>query len=204
MKTMKTILLLAGIIAMTGIALPVLAANKTTPVPSVQSFGVIDMSKVMQTTSAAKDIFSQLNNKREKYQIQISKEEIVLRATGLEIEKQKDSLSKSDFNKKRKEFEEKITNGQKLINDRKQILDQAFNNSMKNLRDKAAKIVADVAKEKGYSLVFTQDAVMLSASGFDITDVVIERLNKTVAKLPVEWPAAVTKKAPVVKSGKKK
>ncbi|MCK5556705.1 MAG: OmpH family outer membrane protein [Alphaproteobacteria bacterium] len=204
MKTMKKILLLAGIVTMTVIALPAIAANKTIPVPSVQSFGVVDMSKVMQTTSAAKDIFSQLDSRREEYQILISKEEGILRAAGQKIEKQKNSLSKNEFDKKRKEFEKQVASGQKLVNDRKQILDQAFNSSMKNLRDKAAKIVADVAKEKGYSLVFTQDAVMLSASGFDITDVVVERLNKSTAKFPVEWPAVVTEKAPVVKSDKKK
>ncbi|MFH1158136.1 MAG: OmpH family outer membrane protein [Pseudomonadota bacterium] len=203
---MKRIILLAGIAAMAGFALPALAADEPTPtpVPVVQSFGVIDMSKVMQTTSAAKDIFSQLDGRRKEYQVQISAEEEALRAAGQEIEKLKDTFSKNEFDKKRREFEEKVAAGQKLVNDRKQILDEAFNNSMKNLRDKAAAIVADVAREKGYSVVFTQDAVMLSVPGFDMTDIVIERLNKTAAKFPVEWPAAAPENASAVKSGKKK
>ena len=121
------------------------------------------------------------------------------------IENQKGSFSREAFDKERKEFEKKVASGQELVNSRKQILDQAFNDSMNNLRDKAAKIVANVAKEKGYSVVFTQNAVMLSKPSFDITNIVIERLNKNVKKFPVTWPASIVQEeAPTAKSDKKK
>ena len=201
MKAIKRSLLIAGAVVMIVTAMPSFAAK---PVPVVQSFGVVDMSKVMQITSAAKDVFNQLDNRRKEYQVQISAEEEALRIAGQKIEKQRNSLSKEEFEKKRKEFKEKVDNGQKLVYSRKQILDQAFNNSMNNLRAKAADIVAVISKEKGYSVVFTKDAVMLSTPGFDMTDIVIKRLNKTVAKLPVEWPVEVSKEVPVIKSSKKK
>lgn len=192
---MKKIAILMGIAAMISLALPAFAAD------AAQSFGVIDMNKVMQTTDAAKEIFSQLEGKRKEYQTNISKEEESLRAAEQAIIKQKDTLSKEAFDKKRNEFEEKVISGQKLVQDRKRILDQAFNSSMMALRNAAAKVVADVAKEKGFSAVFTQDAVMISTPDMDITDVVIERMNKSVKKIPVDWSAAASGPA---KGGNKK
>jgi Skp family chaperone for outer membrane proteins len=177
-----------AVLAMGGFASPALSAND--PAPAALSFGVIDMNKVMQVTDAAKDVFSQLEGKRKEYQANISKEEDILRTAEQDILKQKDSLSKEDFDKKRKEFEEKVIAGQKLVQDRKRILDQAFGSSMGRLRNEAIKIVADVAKEKNYSAVFTQDAVMISTPALDMTDIVIERMNKSVKKIPVDWSAS--------------
>ena len=189
-----------------GIVPTALAESITKPASAVQIFGVVDMSRVMQTTAAAKDIFSQLDKRREEYQVLISKEEESLLVARQKIENQKGSFSREAFDKERKEFEKKVASGQELVNSRKQILDQAFNDSMKNLRDEAAKVVAKIAKEKGYSVVFTQNAVMLSEPGFDITDIVIKRLNKNLKKFPVIWPTSIVpeEETSVYKSDKKK
>ena len=218
MKAMKKTLFFVGILVMATVLfslarkeivvdiVPTAFAEPMAETASVvQTFGVVDMSRVMQTTVAAKDIFSQLDKRREEYQVLISKEEEGLRVARQEIEKQKGSLSREEFDKERRKFEKKVVSGQEFVNSRKQILDQAFNDSMSNLRDEAAKIVAKIAKEKSYSVVFTQNAVMLSDPSFDITDIVIGRLNKSVKKFPVTWPASIVQKeAPVVKSDKKK
>jgi Skp family chaperone for outer membrane proteins len=202
MKKMKRTVLVMALLATAGFASPALSATAPAPAPAAPaavapatapaplSFGVIDMNKIMQVTDAAKDVFSQLEVKRKEYQVNISKEEDALRAAEQAILKQRDSLSKDDFDKKRKEFEDKVMAGQKLVQDRKRILDQAFSSSMGRLRNEAVKIVADVAKERNYSAVFTQDAVMISTPSLDMTDVVIERMNKSVKKIPVDWAAS--------------
>lgn len=190
----KRSLILTGL--MMALSAPVQAAE------GGQTFGIVDMNKVMQTTTAAKEIFSQLEDKRKEYQANISKEEETLRSAEQALIKQKDSLAKDAFDKKRTEFEGKVIEGQKLVQDRKRTLDQAFNGSMNSLRNEAAKIVAEIAKEKGYSAVFTEDAVMISTPDLDITDMVIERMNKNTKKIPIDWNAAKDSAAP--KSTKKK
>lgn len=197
MKTFKKAILLAGAVALLRLAVPAFAAET----PAIQSFGVVDMNKVLQMTDAAKEIFNQLESKRKEYQSQISKEEEKLRSAEQEILKEKDSLSKEAFDKKRREFEESLVNGQKLVQDRKMTLDHAFNTSMAKLRNEAAKIIAKVAEERRYTAVLTQDAVMISTNDMDMTGVVIERMNKGVKKIPVDWtpPAAAAEK-----TGKKK
>jgi outer membrane protein len=205
MKTMKKTMMAAAVVMMAGFAAPALAADA--PAAGGQTFGVVDMNKVMQVTSAAKDILSQLEAKRKEYQGQISKEEDSLRSAEQEIVKQKDTLTKEAFDAKRKAFEEKYLSGQKLVQDRKRILDQAYNTSMTNIRREAAKIVANIAQEKHYSAVFTQDAVMISTPDLDMTDTVIERMNKDVKKISVDWAAAASassEEGSAPKSSKKK
>jgi len=188
-RTIIALFAAAGI----GLASPTLAAD-VPAAPAPVSFGIVDMNKVMQTTEAAKDILAQLESKRKEYQNDITKEEDALRTSEQDLIKKKDTLSKEEFEKQRKSFEEKVMSGQKLVQEKKVSLDQAFNVSMTRLRNEAAKIVAEVAKEKGYSAVLTQDAVMISVPTLDITDIVIERMNKTVKKIPVEWAPAAKKK----------
>ena len=210
MKMIKKTIMIAGISAIAAFSAPAFAADApaaTAPAAAASTgltFGIVDMNKVMQTTDAAKDIFNQMEVKRKEYQAQISKEEDSLRSAEQEIVKQKDTLSKDAFEAKRKAFEEKVLQGQKLVQDRKKILDQAFGGAMNNLRHEAAKIVASAAKERHYSAVFTQDAVMISTPDLDMTDVVIDQMNKNDKKIPVDWAAAASDDASDAKGSKKK
>lgn len=187
MNITKQLILVASFLAMTGGA-PAIAADAAGQPAS--SFGIIDMNRVIKGTEVAKDVFAQMESKRKEYQVSISKEEDALRSAEEAILKKKDSLSKDEFEKKRKEFEENVISGQKLVHNRKRILDQAYNASMGDLRNEAAKIVADIAKEKNYTAVFTQDAVMISTPSLDMTDAVIERMNKKIKKMAIDWNAA--------------
>lgn len=164
---------------------PVLAAAD--PASGSFTYGVVDINQILQSTDAAKGIFTEIEGKRKEYQGEIAKEEEQLRSTEQSIIKQKDSLSKDEFSKKRKEFDERVMSAQKMVQGHKNTLDQAFSESMVKLRREAAKIVAEIAKEKGYSAVFTQDALILAAHDMDITKEVIDRMNKNVKKIQVDW-----------------
>ena len=184
---MKVQYMLAAIAMVAALSAPALAADA--PAAAPLTFGVVDMNKVLQATDAAKGIFSELEGKRKEFQTQISKEEDALRSTEGDIMKQKATLSQEAFDKKRKDFEQKMLDGQKMVQEKKRLLDQAFNGAILKLRGEAAKVVAEIAKEKGYSAVLTQDAVMLSLPQMDMTDEVITRLNKSVKKIPIDWSA---------------
>lgn len=166
-------------------AMPAQAADESIK----YDYGIINMNRVMKETNAAKGIFSELEGKRNEYQKQVEQEEKTLRAAQDEIIKQSSKMSKEEFGKKRDEFDKKLMEAQKKVQDRKQQLDEAFTVSMSKLRDEAAKIVASIAKKRGYNTVFTQDAVLLAEPGLDMTEDVIAQLNKELKKIPIEWNA---------------
>lgn len=193
--TRKTLQLLTAAAIMASLAVPAFAADAAATAaaaPAAPTFGVVDMNKVLQTTNAAKDVISQMESKRKEFQAQIAKEEEGLRTMEKDLAKQKETLAKEAFEEKYKALQEKFVQEQKMVQDRKRILDQAFSGALSNLRRESAKVVAGIAKDKHYSAVLTQDAVMISVPELDITDLVIEQMNKDVKKIPVDWSAATS------------
>lgn len=187
MKTTISMLALAA--ALTAFAAPALAAEQpaaaTTPV-----FGFVDVSKVLQTTDAAKDILAQMDVKYKEYQAKIKKEEDSLRDMETSLAKEKDTLSKEAFQEKYKVLQEKFSKEQKMVQDSKRTFDKALSTAMNQLRAEAATVVKGLAEEKHYAAVFTQDAMIVSVPELDMTSEVIARLNKNVKKISVDWAAA--------------
>ena len=114
---------------------------------------------------------------------------IPLRSQEQEFGKEKDTLSSAEAGKKQDEIKKRIYNFQKLTQEREKVFDRAYNELVNKMKNETVKIVADIAKKKGFSAVLTQDAVMLSLPEMDITDEVIARLNDTVKKIPIDWTA---------------
>lgn len=154
------------------------------------SFGVVDMNVVMQKASAAKSIMKQLDDKKEAYRKQIDGKEKELRAAEEKIVKEKDKLSKDEFEKKRESFKQDVIKGHKLVQKDKLILDRAFNMSMTELRKNISAVIADIAKEKNYAAVLTQNSVMMSKPELDITAEVIEKLDDKVKTIKIDWDEA--------------
>jgi Skp family chaperone for outer membrane proteins len=188
MKQAQQLIMALAVVATTALCAPAMAEDAP-PAPAV-TIGVVDINKVLQASDAGKGIYSELEGKRKEFQAQITKEEDSLRSASQEFEKQKDTLSKDQLQSKHKEIEQKIFNGQRMVQERKAMLDKSFSDTMVKLRNEVGKIVAEIAKEKHLSAVLTEDAVMLSLPEMNMTDEVLKRLNTKVKKIPVEWAAA--------------
>jgi len=188
MKSYHFTLAAAVFAAFTLLVQPAIAAEKAAEA-SGQSvrFGILNLDRVLQDSDAAKGIMAELNAKRKEYEAQITKEEKSLLSAEEEIRKQKSKMTEEEFGKKRTEFEKKLTNAKKMVQDRKGTLDNAFNTSMKKLREESLKITAEIARDRNFDIVFSDDAIVLAESAYDITDEVLARLNKDVKKIAVVW-----------------
>lgn len=191
-RIIASVAVVAGVVFM--LASPVKAADTAAAAASTFPIAVVDMNKVLQVSDAAKNARDQLEAKRKEYQDQISAKESALRSTEQELIKQKPSMSEADFNKKREEFEGKVVEAQKLVQEHKKSLDVGFNNSLSTLQNEVAAIVGDIAKERKFLMVMSNDGVVLAERSLDITDEVLTRLNKKIKKLPVDWSSKESKK----------
>ena len=86
----------------------------------------------------------------------------------------------------RGEFEKKILETRKLVQERQISLEKAANKSLQTLRGEIFKIVADIAEEDGFTLVMSRQNVVLAEKSIDITERVMKRLNKSVKKIELE------------------
>lgn len=203
MKSIKTTVTTALFAAAMAFAAPAMAAD--TPAPAAgATFAFVDMTRVLHDTDAAKAIVSQLQNKRKEYQGLIAKEEAALHATNDELIKKKDTLSKEELQSRGLALEKKVADWKHTMVERDHILEYAVADATNALRREAVKIVANIAKERSYSAVFTQDAVMISTPELDLTDLVIAQMNKSVKKVTLDWNAAASTVSAASKNAKKK
>jgi outer membrane protein len=182
----KTALTLA---ALTLFATPAFAAEGP-----ATGFGFVDVPRILQTSDAAKNILAQGEAKYKEFQTKISKEEDGIRALQKEFEKERDTLSKEELAKKYKDLPEKFAKVQRISQESKRIFDSGLAKAMDKLRSETATVVKGIAAEKNLAAVFTQESVIVAVPELDITAAVVERLNKSVKKIPVDWTAADTKK----------
>ena len=63
---------------------------------------------------------------------------------------------------------------------------------MNELRDNILKVINDISVEKGYSAIFTQNALMMVKPELDVTELVVSKLNDKIKAIKVDWKAAST------------
>lgn len=150
------------------------------------TIGVVDFNVVLQKTSAAKSIKDQLEKKREAFTSTLASEQKDLQSAENELLKKRSTLSKEEFEKERQAFEKDIINVDSKLKDMRRQLDESMARAMGELRAESTKIIAEIAKEKELEMVLSQDAVVLAEKSMNITDLVVERMNKQVKNIKVK------------------
>lgn len=149
------------------------------------TYGIVDMVKIRRDSEAAKNLKTDLDAKLKEYTQQFAKKEDDLRKAEQELVKQQGKLSKEEFDKKRKEFQGNVASFQKQVADRKKQLDGVYNEAMSKLHLEVLKATADVAKSKDLKAVFSQEAMVLADPDLDLTKEIMDKLNATTKKIPL-------------------
>ncbi|TNE27376.1 MAG: OmpH family outer membrane protein [Alphaproteobacteria bacterium] len=151
------------------------------------TIGIVDMDLLMQKSSAAKHVRSQIDKKRSAYQGELKALDQKLAATKQDLMKGDTKPTPEDLKKKQSIFYEKVVEAQKKTQTEQRAMDAAVERSLNELRKKTALIIRDVAKERKIDVVLSHQAVIIAASAFDITDEVLVRLDKDMKTLPIKW-----------------
>lgn len=188
--TMAKSAIIAGIVfAALGLSATAFAETHTV------TYAIVDMNKVMREATAGEGIRTELNAKSKQFHTELENQDKSLSAEKEALAQKREGMSSEEFEKKVKELQNKYGNAERLLQERRRTLDVASNTSRNKLLTEATKIIADIAKQKGYATVFTQEAVLLAEPELDITDEVVKRMNTSVKKIAIDWNAA--NKAPV-------
>lgn len=186
MKTINTTLMTVAFAAMTAVAAPAFAADAPAAA-APQTFAIVDMTHVMADTDVAKDFSNQWKAKQKEYQDKLNKDEDALNKSKNDLVSQKEKLSKEEFEKKAEALQKRVVDWKLETQKNSRILDVALGQATEMLRHEAFAVVSDIAKERNYSAVFTEQAVMLSSPQMDITKNVVDELNKRLKKQPIKW-----------------
>lgn len=149
---------------------------------------VVDVPAILAKSKAAKDIQAQLETRRKSYQEEIAVKEEELKNAQLELEKQRTILSNEAFQEKQQEFREQLAEVQRGVQQRKSVLEQAFGQSMNELRKAVIAVVAEISQEEGANLVLSNQQVVLVDTALDVTERVLKLLDEKVPSATITMP----------------
>ncbi len=142
--------------------------------------GVMDMGKVLSTSTAGKRAQNAIEQKMKSYQASFRKDETDLRTLKEEIEKKGSAWSDSVRKEKIMTFEKKgrdlAAKGEKANVEMKKVREQNVNPILKKLEG----VVENLSNKEGYTVILPRNVVLYNTKAVDITDRVIADLNKAM------------------------
>ena len=149
---------------------------------------VIDIQIMMRDASASQSIRTQIEQKRAAFQEEIGRRENDLRAAEQQLVQQRTVLSPEAFSERQKQFQQQVAETQRVVQNRKRQLDQAFAAAMQQVEKVIAQIAQELAQQNGYNMILTKNMVVYSVQGMDLTQEALGRLNQRLPQVQVAFP----------------
>lgn len=146
---------------------------------------IVDMQRILQESTAAKDIRTKIKQKRDDYQAEITKQEESLRKVEQKLGEQRAILSPEAFEAKSKEFKEQLMDVQRGVQEKRSKLDAALNESLEKIQVAVLEIITALSKEKGFKLAIPSSQVLFATTALDVTEDVLTRLNKKLPNIKI-------------------
>lgn len=141
--------------------------------------GHVSMQKAIQSTEAGKKAKSELEAEFNKKKKELEKKEADLKKMGEDLERKKSVLSEDVLIKKQEEFQSDMFKYRESVGQSQLALQKKEQELTAPILEKMKKIIEKISKEKGYSMVLENSAVVLySTSENDLTDEVVKSFNK--------------------------
>lgn len=182
MKSIIRMMAVLGLVSLAVAGSPALAQDASGIV-------VINIQQIMKDSAAAKSARDQITQRQKAFLAENSKKESELQKEDQELGKQRTVLSPDAFEQKLRDFREKVTNAQKEMSDKKRQLDHAYNTAVSEMQKTVVDIVGDLAKEKGFKVAIPTSELLYAESSMDITAEVLDRLNKKLPSMTVDFNA---------------
>lgn len=169
---MKKLLLLA-IIVLNFSSLNTFGGDK----PQYTSVVTIDPQFILNESKTAKLMREELEKKRSDYQSQVSIKEKELNKKKQILEDQQAKISKEEFDKKIEEFNIEVAEVQRMVQNKRNEIDQLYTNNASKIDKAIVAIVQELAKEKNFDIVLSANQAIYIRKNLDITEEIIKRLD---------------------------
>ena len=150
---------------------------------------VVDVQFILQKSTAAASVRTQVDKIRTEYQEQVSAQDQELRKQEQELKRQQSLLEPKAFNAKRHEFQRRVADVQREVQQRLRKLDRMRAQGLKGIERALRPIIIDLSKERGFNVVLASTQLVFAAKTLDITQIVLERLNQTLPTVDLNLPS---------------
>jgi outer membrane protein len=155
------------------------SGQSAAPPPAV--VGVVDYDLVMNESKAGKSARTQLEKQLAAYKAEFKKQRKAFDDANAKLGAQQSSLSQEDLKKKIDELNAQGAKAEKALAQQEKALDANYENARKQIGAALGKVVAEIAKKRGLTLVLKRSDVLVFAKEYDLTDEAMKQLD---AKMP--------------------
>ena len=149
---------------------------------------IIDVQVILVDAKEAKNIREQITKFGTQFEEEIEKERNEIRTANQELARQRTILSPEAFAEKRRKFEQRVVEVQRLVQQRQRELDKSRNEAMIVLNKAYTKIVWKVAKELNLAVILRKNQTAYAVPSLDITRKVLTRLDEKLPTVKVSKP----------------
>ena len=147
---------------------------------------VIDMKVVLAKSSAFTTLQKEIQKLEKIYKDEIQNEENLLKKEQEKLIAQKSVLSAEEFKEKEDTFKQKVNKIQGKVEKIRRELESTMAKGMQVIQQEAVKHMKEIAKKEGYLLVFDANTTVISADRINISNIVVDKLNKSLPKITIE------------------
>lgn len=148
---------------------------------------VVDINGILEQSEATKKIRTIIDEENQKFLASTEEEQLTLRTQEQELDSQKEILDEAEFNRRLKQFQDRVSLLQQKIQRQRREFDLSFQQANEQIRNLLFQIITDIAKENGYTLVMQKQNVILYDSSIDISKEALDRLNERTKDMTVTF-----------------
>ncbi|MCZ6861897.1 MAG: OmpH family outer membrane protein [Alphaproteobacteria bacterium] len=162
------------------------------------SFAVIDVQLILNTSLAMKNVREQLEVQRKRFQVSIAAEEGILRTAGQKLARQRGVLAPQALARRGRQLRNRVALFQRRFQAKRREIDQAFAATLREFEKELKSVVAEIARERGYTVVLDRRQTPYVKPELMITTETLTRLNKRLPVLQLKMPKKPKPKPPSV------
>jgi Skp family chaperone for outer membrane proteins len=149
---------------------------------------VLDVERLRRSAQAVKTIHTQLGTYVDAYRNETQKEEQEIRTAQEELARKRTIVTPEAYAEERRKLEEQLIRAQTRVQERRQSLERVNAEAMQQVQDVLGRIVGDVASEEQLTLILRKDQVVFMKPDLEITDQVLQRLDRQLPSVSLSDP----------------
>ncbi len=173
------------------IAAGAVTAAPPPPLPTPRIL-VVDRGEVLRRSAVGQSIMKQVQALATKAEQNLKARDTALRSEGQQLQQQLAILSAAVKAAKIKAFELKQAALQRDVQNQQGMIQGGLNAAREQALRALGPILQKIVVERGANMMIDRNAIVVSANGFDVTDLAVTRLNQampTVTVKPTAMPA---------------
>ena len=149
---------------------------------------VVDGAKLTGAAKAMKSAQDEAEKLAKRFDADFAAEQKKLQAEYQQLEKDRLKITGEDYDKRLQRLNQRFAEIRRTAQIRQEQMSRAVRHVQLQFRSEVVKVIQALSVEAGYTLVLERSAVLHAAAQLDITDKVLERLDKAQIQVKFEFP----------------